>query len=521
MISSLFKDSALAADIHWALRQRRRGAVGRYAFHHLPAILKDSVAWAEKAAQNAPRGKKIGIFATLHYWVEHAAMLGLAMSAKGHQVTLATLPYADWRNEISTFQARQNELYTRETLAEASRLLNLHSLLSAEKAALPAELEAAVAQVSLFDTQYTLQVEDVATDHPLYLLRVVRNRHAAQVALAWLQTERPDVVLVPNGLILELAMVYRVARFLGIDAITYEFNDHKEQIWMALNHEIMRQDTDALWQARGAQPLTEEQWQSIQNFEAARRGARLWGKLARYWQTIAAQGTDKIRAELGLDARPIVLLATNVLGDSLTLGRQAFSTSMSEWIARTMHYFADKPQYQLVVRVHPGESLTRGPSLEDVIRAALPEIPAHFRVISAKEKVNTYDLIDTADFGLAYTTTTGLEMALAGKPVVLGGKTHYRGRGFTYDPNSYDEYFSMLDALLAKPGTRLDDQQIETAWNYAYRFFFEFAQPFPWRVLGFKEDIETWTMERVLSPDGESAFEQTFRHLAGEPIKWN
>ena len=35
----------------------------------------------------------------------------------------------------------------------------------------------------------------------------------------------------------------------------------------------------------------------------------------------------KIRATLGLDDRPVVLLPTNVLGDSATLGRTIFSQS--------------------------------------------------------------------------------------------------------------------------------------------------------------------------------------------------
>ena len=41
--------------------------------------------------------KKVLIFATLHYWIEHAALLGMALAGLGHEVTLAYLPYANWR----------------------------------------------------------------------------------------------------------------------------------------------------------------------------------------------------------------------------------------------------------------------------------------------------------------------------------------------------------------------------------------------------------------------------------------
>ena len=67
-------------------------------------------------------------------------------------------------------------------------------------------------------------------------------------------------------------------------------------------------------------------------------------------------------------------------GDSLTLGRNVFTASMAEWIAKTVQYFAGRPDVQLVVRVHPGERLMKGPSSLDVIKAALPKLPAHITV---------------------------------------------------------------------------------------------------------------------------------------------
>jgi hypothetical protein len=54
--------------------------------------------------------------------------------------------------------------------------------------------------------------------------------------------------------------------------------------------------------------------------------------------------------KLNLDDRPVILLATNVLGDSLTLGRQVFSKSMAEWVEETVRYFADRQDVQLVIR---------------------------------------------------------------------------------------------------------------------------------------------------------------------------
>jgi capsule polysaccharide export protein KpsC/LpsZ len=116
----------------------------------------------------------------------------------------------------------------------------------------------------------------------------------------------------------------------------------------------------------------------------------------------------------------------------------------------------------------------------DVVRKTLPELPEYIHVIGPEEKINTYDLIDIADVGLVYTTTVGLEMALKGIPVIVAGQTHYRGRGFTIDPNSWVDYFKMLGSLLEDPKKhRLSKEEIDTGWKYAYHFFYTFPLSFP------------------------------------------
>jgi len=152
----------------------------------------------------------------------------------------------------------------------------------------------------------------------------------------------------------------------------------------------------------------------------------------------------------------------------------------------------------------------------------LPDLPRHIHVIGAADKINTYDLIEIADLGLAYTTTVGLETAMNGRPVISCGETHYRGRGFTLDPNSWDEYLDTLERALGDlPGHRLSEGQIEYAWNYAYRFFFDYPRPFPWRLMNFWDDLNIWPLKKVLSEEGLAQFGDTFGFLVNEPFSWN
>jgi hypothetical protein len=517
----------LAAELDYALRHKNRARKDHYDLSRLSKSLPQAVEKAWPFAQKAAAGKKILFFTTLHYWIEQAAYISLILAGLGHKVTLMTLPYSEWHKEMDKLTQKQRGLHTRDALSALALVVQHISLLELKPATvLPASLQADIEEISLWDAQYTLMREEVDPGSPqeraLYDLRIKRNTFAALAALEWMQTNKPDVVLIPNGLILEMGIVFRVARYLNIPAVTFEFNDQREQIWLAQNTSIMRQDTDYLVEARCNLPMTDSMYERLAELENARRGARVWGKSKRLWQYVSSQGALETRRVLGLDDRPIVLLAANVLGDSLTLGRNIFAESMSEWITRTVQFFANRPEVQFVIRIHPGETIVpRAKSMATVVREALPEIPEHIHIIAATDKINTYDLIEIADLGLAYTTTVGMETAMNGIPVMCCGQTHYRGRGFTIDPNTWDEYFVALEQVLSDlPTHRLNEEQTTKAWNYAYRFFFEYPRPFPWRLMNFWDDLEVWPVGKVLSEEGISQFGDTFKFLVGEPFTW-
>jgi hypothetical protein len=260
----------------------------------------------------------------------------------------------------------------------------------------------------------------------------------------------------------------------------------------------------------------------VKDLFATRQAAGLFQNFYRRWQNLPAEGGAQVRAKLGLDQRPVVLLAANVIGDSLTLGRAAFTGDMSTWLRRTLAYFAAREDVQFVLRVHPGERNLDGPSVADLVRRELPELPAHMRVVAAEDSVNTYDLVEIADLGLVYTTTVGLEMAMSGLPVIVAGRTHYRGKGFTKDPSSWEEFFAMLDQALADlPAAKLMPQQIDTAWHYAYRFFFDYPQQFPWHLLHFWNDAENTPLSELFTSQGQELYQPTFDYLLGEAFDWD
>jgi hypothetical protein len=544
ILQQLLDELPISAELYWQLRRQLIPPRAEPYWQEFQSLLPEWVSEARQLRQaNAQHplvpSKRLLIFGSQRYWIKYATLLALAMAGLGHQVSLAYAPYIKWQERINRFERYRQAERVREVLEPATDLLNVVPFTQSEaksRKPLPALLSRAIEEVALRDVQYTLQVEEVDLKSDLYRLRMERNTQAARAALAWMQAHRPQAVITPNGSILEMGAVYEAARFLELPVVTYEFGEQRGRIWMALNDEVMRQETGALWAARRDQLLDETHWQEIRALFDSRQRASLWENFARLWQGQPARGGEHVRRELGLDERPVFLLPANVIGDSLTLGRQVFSQSMTEWLERTIQYFAGRPEVQLVVRIHPGERYLKGPSVGDLALRQLPNLgkdPAlsHIHLVAADDPINTYDLVEIADLGMVYTTTVGLEMAMSGVPVLVAGVTHYRSKGFTLDPDSWDSYFALLDrAILGfrgdhppdahPPAFRLEREQVEQAWNYAYRFFFEFPLPFPWHLLDYKEKLEEWPLERTLSAEGWAEFGGTFRCLAGEPRDW-
>ena len=222
-------------ELYWQLVQRHKPWAAHYNLDNLEAGLPEAVRQTALFAPSAKPGKKVFIFASLHYWIDFSTYLGLALAGQGHDVTLSFLPYANWDKPIQKFDLRKQNLYTRDVLSAAHPVMQVQSLLDVHPFSreLPEDLRRAVEDVSVFDAQYTLQVEDILREEPIYQLRYERNLEAAQNARAWLLAHKPDVVVVPNGTILEMGAVYQVAKHLGIPVVTFEFGDQRERIWIA------------------------------------------------------------------------------------------------------------------------------------------------------------------------------------------------------------------------------------------------------------------------------------------------
>ncbi len=518
LVKEVLGELPMTAEMYWFLRHRDGKAFNRFNLDALKANLPEMLAQVAPYSAAAQPGKKLFFFASMHIWINHAVVTSLVLRGMGHPVVLGYLPYSDFTRPVTKFDLRRNGLYARNVLRQAEPLLKSLSLLEVDPVReLPPDLHEAVMQITTFDTRYILQREEVRGDEAVFLLRRERNLDAARRALAYFQRERPETVIVPNGMILEYGAVYETARHLGIPVVTYEFGEQDQRIWIGQDRWVIHHRTEEMWAARKERKLSQEQRAWLETFLTGRQRSSTGSQFAHLWQKADRAGGARVRAALGLDERPVLLLPTNVLGDSATLGLTVFSRSMTEWLEKVLPVLAARSEVQVVIRIHPGETLTVGPSVMEIVERVLPERPAHIHLVGALEKINTYDLMEITDLALVYTTTAGLEMALRGIPVLVSGRAHYRGKDFTLDADSWEAYFQALDRAVRSAPARLTPDQVEHAWNYAYTFFAEYPQPFPWHLEKLGSSLEERPLSDVLSPAGRERYGSTFQQLAGFP----
>jgi hypothetical protein len=178
--------------------------------------------------------------------------------------------------------------------------------------------------------------------------------------------------------------------------------------------------------------------------------------------------------ETGVDmSRPTIGMLTNVMWDAqLHYPANAFP-NMLEWVLHTIRQFDNRPDLQLVVRVHPAEITGSIPSrqkITDEIVRAFPELPPNVFIVPPESKLSTYALMQQCNGVIIYGTKTGVELTAVGIPVIVAGEAWIRNKGLSVDAHTVEEYDRML-ADLPFPG-RLPPETIQRARKYAFHFFF-------------------------------------------------
>jgi hypothetical protein len=212
----------------------------------------------------------------------------------------------------------------------------------------------------------------------------------------------------------------------------------------------------------------------------------------------------------------MVGMFTNLIWDASLEVESAPFTDVFDWIYTTIDEFIDT-DYNLVIRTHPVEAMREtNESVAESIRERYNDLPDNITLIYPDEDVNTYQLMEQIDAGLVYNSTVGMEMAYNNIPVVIGGDTHYRGLGFTYDPETPREYIEIIKDISdieTKKGTS------ELAQKYAHFLFVQKHIEFPFFDLNSSVSGDLIPINHADIKPGNKNFDIIVNSIiSGEPV---
>jgi hypothetical protein len=177
-------------------------------------------------------------------------------------------------------------------------------------------------------------------------------------------------------------------------------------------------------------------------------------------------GSDTFLSQIaGSDAVSVrydnaVLLALNSSWDSAALGLHTVFRDNTEWIIETIRLLLDHTRCQIVVRQHPAERLEIARTSDDYRALLQRHFPGNPRVhlITAHDKVNSYELLKRIKAIVVYTSTIGIEAAATRVPVITPSNSYYSRLGFVFRAESLADYLALL--VKAADGTlRISEEQ--------------------------------------------------------------
>ncbi|MEM9682066.1 MAG: hypothetical protein AAF942_02265 [Pseudomonadota bacterium] len=454
---------------------------------------------------------------------EQVLAIACVLLARGHRVDLLWWPglrfdgsgdaFDEWDE---TLMAREIEQLASGSLPDGLRLLDLRGFSTRRKldgmeeaaeilAAADMGRRSATGRISTSDKPVPVQQHD----------RAGRNLNAMGRIAAYLKKHGPRHLLIRDGDSMEAGCGFRVARLTGLDTVVWHHEtDGTQQILVSRNRSRSERDYSTLWQADAPHELSTERKDRVLSRLATRTGGdyRLVSPRKRF---VPPQRSFKALADHRLDSvRPVAVLFGDRAGGDPGGDTDAFPDSRT-WILRNIDFFAQHPEWQLIVRLYPQD----GPS---GIRAALRErhtdLPRNVSLVEVSDAKLDYQLLDVAQVGLFRANPIGLEISLMGVIAIAAGRPYFCGQGFTRDAEDEDDYFRVIRRAMENPdAVAMTDREIEIAWCFADMCMHDAPKPFPWSRDRFWRDIsEDWPLSRVLGSEGVARFGPVFAAMGGE-----
>lgn len=413
-----------------------------------------------------PIPKRIFIFSCYRGQYTHDVILSLLLAWRGHKVTLGYLPKLQSPIKDPLVDHQSAAPYLRSVLGEISCLtkgrvscVDLSPLSESsgdyDEAYLSSQLRTNIV-MRLRQEHYDLNDPDVELARRHY---EELGRLAQRIAFTYLSKNQGaiDLCLIANGESFEGGQFCHVAKKLGIPVNTHEkFAFSKTRVITHGDAVFHFSDLDRIWARRRElgflnDPMREyvigKAWDLLNQRRNSSGPAWGWQYQKGKLQRTAERLTRKLEIETGQFA----LICPNVPFDAGYDGWLQIFPSMQEWLVQTITCLLRYEHLRVVVRAHPAE--TRPGFGREPIASVLEEAgisSSRLIILSGDSDINTYDLMSLCKFAVVFASTTGVEIAMHGKPVLAGASVYYTRFGITVSASDHDEYFTRLAELVGE-----------------------------------------------------------------------
>jgi hypothetical protein len=270
-------------------------------------------------------------------------------------------------------------------------------------------------------------------------------------------------VYVPNG------VTVRVAKKYSLPVAVWNLSYRKGTFLFSLGDTYHKEMLNDFWWKDFE--FTNFHKNTIKTYLASRRtGKQDWVSFQKDDEKLIDLSSISLAAR---EYEEVYSMLTNVLWDAQIHFEENIFKDMLNWVFYTIDYFIQNPNKLLFIRVHPAEDRGVLPTRQrvvDEVHNRYSNLPKNIIIIDSQSPITSYDCADLSNIILIYGTKMGAEISAQGKPVIVAGEAWVKGKGFTFDPNSIDQYLSMLNQ---GSSLRLTDEKKLLALKYAYYFFFE------------------------------------------------
>ncbi len=338
----------------------------------------------------------------------------------------------------------------------------------------------------------------------------------------YLAANHADSALLFNGRQSVTRVAFELFRESGIRVLTHEYPFYQDgHLMLKPNARCWSpQPFEEYWRMWGQVPLVRPELQKTLDWLKSRR----YGMgLSWYAFNNPYIGQTSVRKELGLsrDGKVLALFTSSTdetAGDSELQGP---FESQSLWVQDVLAWAGGRRDIELVVRVHPHlagrTGLGKAMDEYNFYQGLKSCSPGNVRIVMPDDPLNSYALMDGADVGLTYGSSAGIEMAMLGKPIVLGSRAFYENGAHILTIRSKTDLPRILEKSLQPFSAR---ELRREAFRLAYYQVYKFELPFPLVEKSGVMDVRlSYSSPEALAPGKDETIDHACKFLVeDEPL---